>query len=159
MKTWFICTIKYHREDEQGNVRKITEPYLVDAVSFTDAEARIYQALQDVIPGEFTISDISRSNFADIFHYDDAETWYKCKVSYVTVDDIAGKEKKVTNYMLVSAHDIKEAYERIEESLSTMLVPFTVQSITESSYMEVFAYEGDLAIPKNLKPLSSIQTS
>jgi Domain of unknown function (DUF4494) len=157
MKTWFICTVKYHREDEQGNIRKITEPYLVDAVSFTDAETRIYQELQDIIPGEFTVNDISRSNFADIFHYDDADTWYKCKVSYVTVDEIAGKEKKVTNYMLVSAHTIKEAYERLEESLSTMLVPFTVQSITVSSYMEVFVYDGETAIPKHLKPLSSIQ--
>jgi len=60
MKTWFICTIKYHKEDEQGNVRKITEPYLVDAISFTEAEARIYEELQGIVPAEFQVLDLMR---------------------------------------------------------------------------------------------------
>ena len=154
MKTWFICTIKYHKEDEQGNVRKITEPYLVDAVSFTEAETRIYEELQGIVPTEFQVVDLKRSNFADIFHYEDADIWYKCKLSYVTIDEIAGKEKKVSNFMLVSAHNIKEAFERLEESLSTMLVPFTIHSITESNYLDVFVYEGTVAIPKKLSEVT-----
>ena len=156
MKTWFICTIKYHKEDEQGNVRKITEPYLIDAISFTEAEARIYEELQSIIPSEFQVLDLKRSNFADIFHFKDIDTWYKCKVSYTSIDEIAGKEKKVSNFMLVSAHNVKEAYERIEESLSNMIVPFTIHNIAESNYMDVFVYEGDRAIRKSLTPLSSI---
>lgn len=148
MKTWFICTIKYHKEDAQGNMRKITEPYLVDAVSFTEAEERIHQELQGIVPTEFQVLDLKRSNFADIFHYEDSDTWYKCKVSYVDIDEIAGKEKKVSNFMLVSALNIKQAYERVEESLANMIVPYTVHSITESNYMDVFVYDGALAILK-----------
>jgi hypothetical protein len=150
MKTWFICTIKYHKEDELGNVRKITEPYLFDAISFTEAEARIYEELQGIIPTEFQVLDIKRSNFADIFHYEDADVWYKCKVSYISIDEIAGKEKKVSNFMLVSAHNIKQAYERIEESLANMLVPYTIHSITESNYLDVFVYDGERVVPKKL---------
>lgn len=160
MKNWFICTVKYHKEDEKGNRKKMSDLYIVDALSFTEAETRIYQELQSIIKGDFQVSDINRSNFEDVFHYDDAETWYKCKVTYITVDEEAGKEKKVNKYMLVSAHNVKQAYERLEESLSTMIVPFQIPSIVESSYVEVFVYESDAersVIPPNLIPLNNGQ--
>ncbi|MCU0446106.1 MAG: DUF4494 domain-containing protein [Microscillaceae bacterium] len=161
MKNWFICTVKYTKEDEKGNVKKISETYLVDALSYTEAEARIYQELGSIIRGEFQISDLRKSNLIDIFHFPDAETWYKCKVVYSTMDEKSEKEKKVTNNMLVSAHNIKQAYERIEESLKTMLVPYQITSIVVSNYLEVFVYEGDASanerIPENLKPLAKLE--
>ncbi len=158
MKTWFKCTVKYHKEDDKGNRKKITEPYLIDAVSFSEAEARIYQELESVIKGDFHISDISKSNFEDVFHYDDADTWFKCKVTYTDIDHESQKEKKVTKFMLVSAHDVKQAYERIQDSLSTMIVPFEIPSILESPFVEVFVYEKD-DIPDNLTPLSEAQAN
>jgi hypothetical protein len=161
MKNWFICTVKYTKEDEKGNVKKISETYLVDALSYTEAEARIYQELGSIIRGEFQIANLSKSNLIDIFHYPDAEVWYKCKVVYSTMDEKSEKEKKITNNMLVSAHNIKQAYERIEESLKTMLVPYQIPSIVMSNYLEVFVYEGDAKaserIPENLKPLAKLE--
>jgi hypothetical protein len=161
MKNWFACVVKYTKEDEKGNVKKISESYLVDALSFTEAEARLYEELGSVIRGEFQVASIAKSNLIDIFHYDDAETWYKCKVVYSTVDENSEKEKKVTNYMLVSAHNIKQAYERLEDSLKTMLVPYSVTAINECQFMEVFVYEGKAESREGktmiLKSLSTVE--
>lgn len=160
MKNWFVCTVKYHKEDDKGNRKKITEPYLVDALSFSEAEARIYKELESIIKGDFLVNDISKSNFEDVFHFDDADTWYKCKVTYTDIEHESQKEKKVSKYMLVSAHHVKEAFERIEESLSTMLVPFEIPSIIESPFVEVFVYESEEAsssIPSNFVPLENGQ--
>jgi hypothetical protein len=143
MRTWFLCRVKYAKENEQGLLKNVSEQYLVDAVSFTEAEARIYDMLGSVIRGDFQVTNISKSNIVDVFFYEDIDIWYKCKVTYIVADADSGKEKKVTQYMLISAHHVKEAYERIHESLSNMLVSFTVPDITESPIVEIFPYEKD----------------
>jgi hypothetical protein len=162
MRTWFLCRVKYAKENEQGLLKNVSEQYLVDAVSFTEAEARIYDMLGSTIRGDFQVTNISKSNFVDVFPYDDIDIWHKCKITYVVADADSGKEKKVTQYMLVTAHDVKEAYERIHESLNNMLVTFRVPDVTESPIVEVFPYESDdeellPPPPSHLKPLSEVK--
>lgn len=140
MKIWFQCKIKYHKEEESGKLKKVTEPYLVDAVSYTEAEARIYQELGSVIRGDFEVTSLTKSKIIDIFHYDDSDTWYQCKVVYTVTDDDSGKEKKVTNLMLVTAGDLREAYDRLVESLGTLLVTYKITEIKESPIVEIFPY-------------------
>lgn len=142
MALWFSCKVKYAVQQENGKQTMKSEQYLVDALSFTEAEARLYTELGSTIP-EFMLSSVAKMNLADIFHYDDAETWYKCKVVYVSVDEKTGKEKKVPNTMLVSAHSAKMAYERMEESLSTMIVPFEITDINLTAIIEIFPYVSD----------------
>lgn len=139
-------------------MKNITEPYLVDAVSYTEAEARIYQELGSIIRGEFEIKSITKAPIVDIFHYDDSDVWFACKVTYVVADENSGKEKKIVNQMLVTASNAKEAYARIHESLSTMLVPFEVPEVKQSPIVEIFPYvaeeDREQIIPENLKPLN-----
>ena len=143
MKIWFQCKIKYQKEDENGRLKNQTEPYLVDAVSYTEAEARIYQELGSVIRGEFEVTSITKSKISDIFHYDDADQWHHCFVTYIAVDDVSGKEKKVTNQMLVTAADLKQACERLIESLGNLLVTYKIVKIQESPIVEIFPYHED----------------
>lgn len=143
MKIWFQCKIKYQKEDENGKLKNVTEPYLVDAVSYTEAEARIYQELGSVIRGDFEVTSITKSKISDIFHYDDTETWYKCKVTYIAADDQSGKEKKVTNQMLVTAMDLRQACDRLLESLQGLLITFDVVEIQQSPLIEIFPYVED----------------
>lgn len=162
MRIWFLCKVKYAKENEQGLLKNVSEQYLVDAVSFTEAEARIYDMLGSTIRGDFQVTNISKSNFVDVFPYEDIDVWHKCKITYVVADADSGKEKKVTQYMLVTAHDVKEAYDRIHESLSNMLVTFRVPDIVESPIVEVFPYEHDdeellPPPPSHLKPLSEVK--
>lgn len=119
----------------------MVEQYLVDAVSFTEAEAILYDRLGSQIRGDFQVTGISKSNIVDVFFYEDADIWYKCKISYLVADADSGKEKKVTQYMIVTAEDAKQAFDRIQESLSNMLVSFRIPDIVESSIVEVFPYE------------------
>ncbi|SFT35935.1 protein of unknown function [Lishizhenia tianjinensis] len=144
MNSWYTVKVKYTKQMEDGTLKRVTEPYLLDAVSFTDAEARIYEELGEQIRGEFLVTGISKTDYADIFHYEDADYWYKCKVTYVSVDADSGKEKKVSNNFLVTAANAKEAYERIEESLESMLVSFEIPAIAISPIIDIFPFNPDL---------------
>jgi len=158
MRIWFLCKVKYAKETEEGLLKSISEQYLVDAVSFTEAEAILYDRLGSQIRGDFQVTGIGKSNIVDVFFYDDADIWHKCKVSYLVADGDSGKEKKVTQYMIVTAADVKQAYDRIQESLSNMLVSFRVPDITESAILDVFPFEKDEVKDQlplgNFKPVS-----
>ena len=140
MKTWFICKVKYQKQTDEGLLKAVTEPYMVDAVSFTEAEARIYEVLAPEIQGEMLVSGITKGNFTEVINFEDSDKWYKCKVTYISIDGDGGKEKKVSTYFLVSANSLKEAYERVEESLSSMLVPFDIPSIAVTPIIDVFPF-------------------
>jgi hypothetical protein len=159
MRTWFLCKVKYAKENEEGLLKSISEQYLVDAVSFTEAEAILYDRLGSQIRGDFQVTGISKSNIVDVFFYEDSDIWHKCKITYLIADADSGKEKKVTQFMIVTAEDVKQAFDRIQESLSNMLVSFRVPDITESQIVEVFPFEKDEveALPEgNFKPLKSL---
>ena len=83
MHTWFECKIRYEKVMENGMNKKVTEPYLVDALSFTEAEARIIEEITPFISGEFTVSDIKRANYSELFfcEEDAADRWFKCSCS------------------------------------------------------------------------------
>lgn len=156
MRTWYLCKVKYAKENEQGLLKNISEQYLVDAVSFTEAEAILNDRLGSQIRGDFQITHESKSNIVDVFHYEDSDLWHKCKITYIVANGESGKEKKVVQYMIVTAEDVKQAFDRIQESLSTMLVSYRVPEISESPIVEVFPYEKqDDDLPEgNFKPVS-----
>ncbi len=154
MNSWFTIKVKYTKQLEDGRLKRVTEPYLVDAVSFTDAEARIYEEVGTNIQGEFLITGISKTDYADIFYYEDADDWYKCKLTYVSVDADSGKEKKVSNNFLVTAATVREAYDRIKESLSDMTVSFEIPSIALSPIVEVMPYDPDLDVEIDRRPMT-----
>lgn len=147
MNSWYTVKVGYTKLMDDGTIKRVTEPYLLDAVSFTDAEARIYEELGEQIRGEIIVKDVSKTDYADIFQYEERDEyykWYKGKVTYISVDADSGKEKKVSNLFLVTAGNVKEAFERLEESLDSMLVSFDIPSIQESPIMAVYAFNPDL---------------
>jgi len=160
MQTWFECKVKYVKVDEDGRERKVSENYLVDAVSFTDAETRIIKEMESNVRGEFTVENIKKSNIVEIFPHEDGEWWYKAKISLVTIDEKAGREKKINNYFLVAADDLKQAMLRLEDALSYILVPYQTTSLALSTIADVFPYfaeEKQPEIPSNLKPVSEFE--
>ena len=159
MQTWFECKVKYVKIDDDGRERKVSEVYLVDAVTFTDAETRIIQQMGTMVRGEFIVDNIKKSNIVEIYPHDDVEWWFKARIGIVTIDEKAGKEKKINNYFLVAADDIKQALQRLEEGLSYILVPYQTNSLAVCNIVDVFPYFEDVVdkkIPSNLKPLSQV---
>ena len=135
MHTWFECRIRYEKVMENGMQKKVTEPYLVDALSFTEAEARIIEEMTPFISGEFTVSDIKRVNYSELFPSDDEadDIWFKCKLSFITLDEKSGAEKRTSTYVLVQASDLGRAKKNLDAE-------YQVSSVTETAIMDVYPY-------------------
>lgn len=155
MTTWFLCTIQYIKILENDKAKNVSEQYLVDAVSFTDAETRVYRSLSNSIK-DFIISRVSKTNFVDVFNYEDCETWYKCKISYLDVDEHSGKEKRISKYMLIAAPNPREAYDRLQAQLSTWIIPFEITDINISPIIEVIPYVSGEETLEGLQPVKQI---
>jgi len=147
MNNWFTVKVKYTKQLENGTFKRVSEPYLLSAMTFTDAETRIYEELGQIIRGEFNVVGISRTEIHDIFQYDDCDTWYKCKITFTSegnMDDPEAKQKKVSQNFLVSAVSVKDAFEKLKESLSTLMADFEVPSISVSPIVDIFRYREEL---------------
>lgn len=157
MSVWFECKVKYIKiDDTTGKEKKVTEPYLIDAVSFTDAESRIYKEMETYVSGEFSVSNIKVVNFSELLPNETGDRWFRAKLVYVSIDEEAGKEKKINSYLLVQANDVREAYNHITDYMKNSISDYTIPSIAESPIMDVFPFYSEEEIPKNLKPLSEV---
>jgi hypothetical protein len=155
MNTWFECKAKYVKIDENGREKKVNEAYLLDAVSFSEAESRIYKELETMVSGEFTVTKIAKTNVAEIIPSEDGDRWFKAKVSFITIDEEKGKEKRTAQYVLVLAKTVRDAYEKVVENMQGMMADFEINAVNESLIMDVFPYFGqDDDIPDNLRPLN-----
>lgn len=141
--SWFEVKIRYEKTMENGVVKKVTEAYAIDALSFTEAEARITKEMTAYISGEFYIQDISRAAYNEVISSDRAVEgrFYKCKVSYITIDEKSGKEKRANTFYLVQADDIDKAKGYIDELLHASLLDYEVASVVETKLLDVFLYE------------------
>ena len=154
MNSWFTVKVKYTKQLENGSLKRVNEPYLLAAMTFTDAEARIYEELSAMIRGEFMVTGITRTDLQDIFQYEDSANWFKCKITYGVDDEEGEKKKKVAQNFLVSAPDVKEAYLRMEESLAKLMIDYQVISIIASPIVEIFPYRDDeVASPAKAKKI------
>ena len=137
---WFECKVSYEKIMENGVQKKITEPYLVDALSFTEAEARIIEEMKPYVSGEFIVADIKRARIAELFFNENGDRYYKFKVFFITLDEMSGAEKKTNAQMLVQASDIKDAIAVLENGMKGTLADYVIASISETQIMDVFPF-------------------
>ncbi|MGL5272405.1 MAG: DUF4494 domain-containing protein [Phocaeicola sp.] len=142
MHTWFECKVRYEKTMENGMIKKVTEPYLVDALSFTEAEARIIEEITPYITGEFTVSDIKRSNYSELFESEEesADRWFKCKLIFITLDEKSGAEKKSSTNVLVQAADLRDAVKKLDEGMKGTMADYQIGAVSETMLMDVFKY-------------------
>ncbi len=155
MDTWFECTANYIRIDENGKEKKVSETYLLDAVTFTEAESRIYKELQTMVSGEFVVTKIAKTKISEIIPSDTGDRWYKVKVAFITIDEESGKEKRIIQNVLVFSDNIKSVYNQVIEAMQGMMADFVISSVSESSIIDVFPH-AEAEVPENFKPLSSV---
>lgn len=137
---WYECKVKYRKTHETGESKITTESYLLDAVSYTEAEARITEEMAAYTSEEFKITNIKVANLSEVHPFENSDRWFKSKVSLISYDDERGKEKKSNIYMLIQANDVKEAYENTEQALQQTTSDYTIPAITESPILDVFPY-------------------
>ena len=143
MHNWFECKVTYEKMMENGMQKKVTEPYLVDALSFTEAEARIIEEIQPYITGDFTVADIKRAKISELFFNEAGDRFFKFKVYFITLDEKSGAEKKTAVNMLAQACTLKEAIAVLEEGMKSTMADYSIGSVAETMLMDVFPFAVD----------------
>ncbi|MDT0685935.1 DUF4494 domain-containing protein [Autumnicola psychrophila] len=138
--TWYECKVKYRKTHDSGEQKMATDTYLLDAVSYTEAESRITEEMMAYTSEEFRIMNIKVANFAEVHPFENSDRWFKSKVSLIALDEESGKERKTNIYLLVQANDVKEAFENTVVAMETTMGDYTIPSITESPILDVFPY-------------------
>lgn len=138
MALWFECKVKYDKMQENGMVKTVNEPYLVDALTFTEAEARIIEEMKPFISGEYSISAEKKTKISEIFFNEGGDRYYLVKVNFVTLDEKNGQEKKTTSQILVQASDFEDSVEKFKEGMKGTMADYEIGSISETMIMDVF---------------------
>ncbi len=151
---WFETKIRYEKTMEDGLQKKVTEAYVVDALSFTEAESTITEEMSSYISGEFEVSDIKKASYKEVFfsEADADDRWYKAKLQFITIDEKTDKEKRSNVYYLVQAKSLPVAVKHIEEVMGTTLIDYVIASLAETQIMDVFEHQAAAAKPQSDVP-------
>ncbi|MCD0475567.1 DUF4494 domain-containing protein [Flavobacterium sp. EDS] len=157
---WYECKVKYRKTDDIGTQKVTTEPYLVDALSYTEAETRINEEMSAYISEEFKITNIKMANYAEIHPFENADRWFKSKVSLMAYDEESGKERRSNMHILVQANDVKEAYDNTIAIMKNTMGDYTIPAIAESPIMDVFPYfSGEEGEMEQLERFNALKAS
>ena len=140
--TFFEVKFQYEKTNEDGMQKKVTEPYVVDALSFSEAEEKITKEMLVFVSGETEVKAITRAPYKEIF-FDDreqADKFYKTKLDFITIDERTEKEKKTTVTYLVQADSLDGAKKNIMEVMDGTMIDYVIQSIAETKIMDVFEH-------------------
>ena len=141
---WFECKIRYEKVMEDGLQKKVTELYVVDALSFTEAEQRITEEMSSYISGTFEVADIKKATYKEIYFSDDelADRWYKTKLQFITIDEKTEKEKRSNVNDLVQAGTLNGAVKNIDSVMGGTMIDYVIASVAETQLMDVYEHEG-----------------
>ena len=139
---WFECRVKYEKVMEDGLQKSVSELYVVNAMSFSEAEARITEEMSQYSSGEFEVVDVKKAPYKEIFFSDDAndDRWFKAKLDFITFDEKSEKEKRSRVIYLVQAHDLKGAFKGIEDVMSGTMIDYDAAAIDATKLIDVFEY-------------------
>lgn len=159
-KNWFTCRVKYAKITESGREEKATDSYVLDAHTYTEAEARITELMMQMVRGTFQILNIAKANYTEVVRFDDADKWFKVKVSLVSYDEESGTEKATNHFYLLTANDVMDAYTKTTEFMQGSISGFVIPSINFTKIVDVFPLsevdDEQRARNQGLKPMSEL---
>lgn len=143
MQHYIECKVRYDKTMEDGQQKKVTEPYLVDAMSFTEAEARITNEMSAYISGEFNVEAVKKNTASEIIFSDkdDDDKWYKAKLQFISIDEKTQKEKRSGTTYLVQSKSLARALRYVDEHMGKTMIDYDIVGLNETKIMDVFKYE------------------
>ena len=141
--TWFECKIKYEKVMEDGLQKQVVEQYVVDALSFAEAEQRITERMSAYISGEFEVADVKKAAYKEVFFDDDnaaSDRWYKAKLDFITIDEKTEKEKRSRVTYLVQATNLNRAMKNVDTVMGGTMIDYDAASISDTKLVDVFEY-------------------
>ena len=145
INNWFECKVRYDKTMENGMQKKVTEPYLVDALSFTEAEARIVEEMKPFISGDFSVTNIRRSNYKEVFFSmnANADKWFACQLEFVSIDERTAKEKKTKFNVLIQSENLNNTVRMLAIVMKGSISDYNALSIKETPIIDVFKTGSD----------------
>lgn len=144
MNKWYLCKVSYERQTDSIGMKKVTESYLVDALSFTEAEERVIREVTAFVSmGALEVVNIRRMKIAEIIgaENDQADTYFKAKVEFISIDEASGQEKKSPAVMVVKAQNLKAALLLVEEVLEQRISNAQISKVEEFPILDIYTYE------------------
>lgn len=141
MHTWFQTVVHYEKTAEEGKIVKVSEHYLVDALSHAEAENRIIEEMKPFISGEFKVTKVVNKKINEIFYNENGDKWYRAKVNFIALDEEKGVEKRTGVTMLVQACDMIEAVCGIIEGMKGTMDDYEIHTVAETPIMDIYKYE------------------
>lgn len=140
---YFLIKIKFEKTADEGKIVKVSESYLVDGLTFSEAENRIIEEMKPFISGEFSVATINPYKVSEIFENAESEKIFRVKVNFIQLIEETGKEKKIPAYMLVYADDIKQAEENFKTGMKGSMADYRVEKIEETKILEIFKFKAE----------------
>ena len=143
---WFECKIKYEKVMEDGLKKQVVEQYVVDALSFAEAEQRIIEEMSQYISGEFEVADVKKAAYKEVFFDDDnaaSDRWYKAKLDFITIDEKTAKEKRSRVTYLVQATNLNRAMKNVDDVMGGTMIDYDAASISDTKLVDVFEYPAE----------------
>lgn len=143
MHNWFEVSVKYEKMMENGMQKKVTERYLIDALSCTEAEARIIEEMTPFVTGEFKVNATKQTKYSEVVpsQQEADDIWYKAKLNCITLDEKSGNEKKSATHILIQACDIRQAISYVDEYMKGTIADYEIEAVSDSKLMDVYPYE------------------
>lgn len=141
--TWFECKVRYNKTQEDGSEKLVNELYVVDALSFTEAEASIIDNMSVYVSGELKVANINRANYNEIFFsdIDDDDLWFKARLAFITIDEKKDKEKRTYVNYLIQAKYIERAKRYVDEVMGKSMIDYELKSLSETKIFDVFEHK------------------
>lgn len=139
---WYESKVKFEQVQEDGCTKMATESYMVDALTFTEAEARTMELVAQYVSGELDVVALKRTNIKEVCYNAEGDKWYNCKLVFIALDEKSGKEKKTSYNVLVQASSIEEGKKQVELLMQGSMQDWELKSITETKIMDVYAHGG-----------------
>lgn len=141
MNKYFITKVSYLDINENGIQKKVTVPYLVEAMSYTEAEARITEQMENYISSAFQISDIKQAHYAEVFTNKNDLIFYKVGLAFLTIDEKTGNEKRQKSKMLVMANNLPNALSNFQKAMKDTMADYVITGIEETPIIDIFPYD------------------
>ena len=141
---WFEAKIQYEKTMDDGLQKKVTEQYVVDALSYAEAETKICEGMSAYISGEFEVKDLKKAQYKEVFFEDkdcSSTRFYKAKLDFLTIDERTGKEKRSRVVYLVQAENLHWAIRNVDEVMGGTMIDYEACAIDETKIIDVFEHE------------------
>lgn len=137
---WFTTKIKYDKTMEDGLIKRTSEVYMIEALTFAEAEQRIIREMEPFISGEFEVAELKKTKLAELFESNDslADKWFSAKVAFITLDEKTGAEKQTVSPMMVQAIDTSDALKNLQTGMADTMGEWVIKSLTETKVMDVY---------------------